>query len=214
MSQKHPLRILLAEDNIVNQKVAVRMLERLGYRADIAANGEEALHALERQDYDVIFMDIQMPEMDGVEATRQIVSRWSVEERPQIIAMTANALAGDREKYLAAGMDDYISKPVRVDAIVAALHKVKPLKKGSPAGWRRRRRHLTANLSASPTAVSHTSSPLKKNVLWPIDLQMVTEILARMGRKWYRNCSRSSCMMRKNKSRFSPKHCKNRTEIK
>jgi CheY-like chemotaxis protein/HPt (histidine-containing phosphotransfer) domain-containing protein len=174
MGRKHPLRILLAEDNIVNQKVALRMLDRLGYRADVAANGEEALHALERQTYDVIFMDIQMPEMDGVTATRQIVKRWSPEERPWIIAMTANALAGDREKYLAAGMDDYISKPVRVDAIIAALHNVEPVQEKSAGSWRERHRHLTTELTTISPAASHPSSAaITKR--WPIDIDMVTE---------------------------------------
>ena len=101
MGQNHPLRILIAEDNAINQKVAIRMLERLGYRADVAANGVEALEALQRQPYDVVLMDVQMPEMDGVEATRHIKQEWHPLERPYIIAMTADALAGDRERYLA-----------------------------------------------------------------------------------------------------------------
>jgi PAS domain S-box-containing protein len=124
---RQPLRILLAEDNVVNQKLALRLLERLGYRADVAADGVEVLRALERQPYDVVFMDVQMPEMDGLEATREIVSRWAVEKRPRIIAMTANALAEDRDACLAAGMDDYLAKPIRVEELVAALSKVTAL---------------------------------------------------------------------------------------
>ncbi len=97
----------------------------MGYRADVAANGIEAIQAVERQPYDVILMDVQMPEMDGLEATRRICARWSVGERqgprPRIIAMTANAMQGDRELCLEAGMDDYLSKPIRVDELVAAL---------------------------------------------------------------------------------------------
>ena len=121
MAARLPLRILLAEDNVTNQKLALRLLARMGYRADVAANGLEALHALERQPYDVVLMDMQMPEMDGLEATRQIHRRWSEQAHPYIVAMTANAMESDRQECLAAGMDDYVSKPVRVDALVAAL---------------------------------------------------------------------------------------------
>ncbi len=121
MAQRLPLRILLAEDYVVNQKVALRLLAQMGYRADLAANGLEAIQALERQLYDVILMDVQMPEMDGLEATRQICTRWPKGERPRIIAMTANAMQGDREMCLAAGMDDYVSKPIRVEELVKAL---------------------------------------------------------------------------------------------
>jgi CheY-like chemotaxis protein len=117
---RYPLRILLAEDNVVNQKVALKMLERMGYRADVAANGCEAVQALERQLYDVVLMDVQMPEMDGVEATTKIRDRLG-ENRPWIIALTANALEGDRERYLGVGMDDYISKPLRIEALASAL---------------------------------------------------------------------------------------------
>jgi PAS domain S-box-containing protein len=127
MCQCHPLHILLAEDNVVNQKVALRILERMGYRADVAANGLEVLEALERQSYDVVLMDVQMPEMDGVEATRRICEQWPEERRPRIVAMTAHAMQGDRERYLAVGMDDYISKPVRVEELVEALRQCQPL---------------------------------------------------------------------------------------
>jgi CheY-like chemotaxis protein len=121
MASRHPLRILLAEDNVVNQKLALRLLQQMGYRADVAANGIEAIEAIERQTYDVVLMDVQMPEMDGLEASRRITARWQPDARPRIVAMTANAMAGDREECLAAGMDDYITKPIRVDALVKAL---------------------------------------------------------------------------------------------
>lgn len=117
-----PLRILLAEDNAVNQKVALHLLKRLGYRADVAGNGIEVLEALERQTYDVVFMDVQMPEMDGLTATRKICHNWN-NERPYIIAMTANAMQGDRQLCLDAGMDDYLSKPIRIEALSRALSK-------------------------------------------------------------------------------------------
>ena len=120
-AKKVPLRILLAEDNLVNQKLALRLLQKMGYRADLASNGLEVIQALRRQEYDVVLMDVQMPEMDGLEATRVIREKWSSEKRPRIIAMTANAMRGDREKCLEAGMDDYISKPVRTDELVASL---------------------------------------------------------------------------------------------
>jgi PAS domain S-box-containing protein len=130
MAQRLPLRILIAEDYVVNQKLALRLLAKMGYRADVAANGLEAIQALERQPYDVVLMDVQMPEMDGLEATRQICERWPVGERPRIIAMTANAMQGDREICLAAGMDDYVSKPIRVEELVQALARCKPLASG------------------------------------------------------------------------------------
>jgi CheY-like chemotaxis protein len=114
------LRILLAEDNAMNQKVALRLLEQLGYRADVATNGVEAIEALERQPYDVVLMDVQMPELDGLDATRQICERWPEETRPHIIAMTANALPEDREACFAAGMNDYVAKPLANGDVGAA----------------------------------------------------------------------------------------------
>jgi CheY-like chemotaxis protein len=120
LATRLPLRILLAEDNVVNQKVALRMLERMGYRAEVANNGKEAIEALQRQPYDVVLMDVQMPEMSGLEAAQQICQRWQ-DQRPRIIAMTAGAMEGDRDRCLEAGMDDYISKPVKVEVLQQAL---------------------------------------------------------------------------------------------
>ncbi|MDA8019493.1 MAG: response regulator [Thermoanaerobaculia bacterium] len=116
-----PLRILLAEDHRINQRVALKILAGLGYEADVAANGLEVLKALERQPYDVVLMDLQMPELDGLSASREIRKRWPKEQQPRIVAMTANALKGDRERCLEAGMDDYIAKPVRVEEIARKL---------------------------------------------------------------------------------------------
>jgi CheY-like chemotaxis protein len=123
LAARHPLRILLAEDNVVNQKLALRLLEKLGYRADVAGNGLEAIEALERQPYDLLLSDVQMPEMDGLEATRRIIQRWPEGERPWIVAMTAEAMSGDRERCLAAGMNDYLAKPIRVAELVAAINR-------------------------------------------------------------------------------------------
>ena len=127
---RHPLRILLAEDNAVNQKLALRLLSQMGYRADVASNGVEAIECVQRQRYDLVLMDIQMPEMDGLEATRRIIASGA--NRPRIVAMTANAMQGDREECLAAGMDDYITKPIRVDALVEALHQTLATERTSP----------------------------------------------------------------------------------
>jgi signal transduction histidine kinase/HPt (histidine-containing phosphotransfer) domain-containing protein len=123
-----PLRLLLADDNPINQKVGLSVLQKLGYRADVANNGMEVIRALEQKVYDVLFLDVQMPEMDGLEAARQICERWPQEKRPCIIAMTGNALTGDRERCLAAGMDDYISKPVRITELQSALEHWGPLR--------------------------------------------------------------------------------------
>ncbi len=129
LANRLPLRLLLADDNPINQKVGLSVLNKLGYRADLANNGLEVLKALEAKAYDVLFLDVQMPEMDGLETAREICRRWAPERRPVIVAMTGNALMGDREKCLAAGMDDYISKPVRVVDLQAALEHWGPLKR-------------------------------------------------------------------------------------
>jgi len=124
------LRVLVAEDNAVNQKVAVRMLERLGVRSDVAANGREAVDMCAMFPYDLVFMDCHMPEMDGYAATAAIRQQMGGERRVPIIAMTAEAMEGCRENCLAAGMDDYIAKPVRPDDLKDALRRWSP---GAPA---------------------------------------------------------------------------------
>jgi PAS domain S-box-containing protein len=123
LAEQYPLRILLAEDNAINQKVAIRVFEKLGYRIDVAANGLEVLDAMKVIPYDIIFMDVYMPEMDGLEATKQLVKMYSQGKRPIIIAMTANAMQGDREECLEAGMDDYIPKPMRIDELPDMIAK-------------------------------------------------------------------------------------------
>ena len=144
LGQRLPLRILLAEDNTVNQKLALRQLERMGYRADVAANGLEVLQALQRQSYDVILMDVQMPDMDALEASRVIHEEWPAEQCPRIVAVTANAMQSDREECLAAGMDDYLAKPIQINALQEALER---------AGlWTRVHRRSTSPLSPVKTA--------------------------------------------------------------
>jgi CheY-like chemotaxis protein len=120
------LRILIAEDSPVNQQVALGLLERLGYEADVVWNGREAVDALEREPYDVVLMDVNMPELDGLEATRRICERWQPGARPRIVAMTASAMAEDREACFAAGMDDFLPKPIRLEALGEALGRARP----------------------------------------------------------------------------------------
>ena len=123
LSDRLPLKILIAEDNIINQKIASRILNQLGYNADVAGDGREVLECLNRQHYDVVFMDVQMPELDAIQTTGKILENWIPAERPKIIAMTANATQGDMEKCMNAGMDDFISKPILSDELKTMLKK-------------------------------------------------------------------------------------------
>jgi PAS domain S-box-containing protein len=134
MAQRHPLRILVAEDNVVNRRVATSILARMGYSCDIAGDGREAVAAVAASTYDVVLMDVLMPEMDGLQASRAIRDLAEIETQPRIVAMTANAMAGDRETCLAAGMDDYVSKPVRINELVTALLRVSASPQTVPAG--------------------------------------------------------------------------------
>jgi signal transduction histidine kinase/HPt (histidine-containing phosphotransfer) domain-containing protein len=126
LARRLPLRLLVADDNPINLKVGVTILRKLGYEADTATNGREVMAALERQEYDILFLDVQMPEMDGLEVARQIHQRWPRHKRPRLIAITGAAFASDREKCLAAGMDDYLSKPIRLEEIQNALERWGP----------------------------------------------------------------------------------------
>ena len=185
MGARSPLSILLAEDHPVNQKLALLMLKRLGYRADVAANGLEVLEALERQPYDVVLMDVQMPDMDGLEATRQICARWLKGERqggrrPHIIAMTANAMQGDREMCLQAGMDDYLSKPIRVEELVGALGKCRP--PAEPAQDAGERVALVeAPGSAAPGSAAPESAPQATSLATELDRAALDKLLALVG---------------------------------
>jgi signal transduction histidine kinase/CheY-like chemotaxis protein/HPt (histidine-containing phosphotransfer) domain-containing protein len=121
LAERYPLRILLAEDHPVNQKLILALLARMGYRAEVANNGLEVLAALQRHEYDVVLMDVQMPEMDGLEAARRICRQWAPAKRPRIVAVTANTMRGDCDDCLAAGMDDYLGKPLKVEELQQAL---------------------------------------------------------------------------------------------
>jgi CheY-like chemotaxis protein len=121
-SSANPLRVLLAEDNPVNQMLATRILEKLGHKVQVVSNGKEATERVRAEEFDLVLMDVQMPEMDGLDATRNI-RNLAQATQPHIIAMTANAMEGDREMCLAAGMNDYVSKPIRVNELVDALLK-------------------------------------------------------------------------------------------
>jgi CheY-like chemotaxis protein/nitrogen-specific signal transduction histidine kinase len=141
LATRLPLRLLLCDDNIINQKVALRLLQQMGYRADLVGNGKEALAALERTSYDLIFMDVMMPEMNGLEATAAIRERQKKpSEFPNykspmiVVAMTASAMQGDREKCLAAGMDDYLAKPVRLEDIRSIVERWGVVAAGNPPG--------------------------------------------------------------------------------
>jgi len=178
LADRAPLRILVAEDNAVNQKLALHVLKKLGYHADIAGSGLEVLAALHRQPYDVIFMDVQMPEMDGLDATRYIVAHWPVNERPTIIAMTAAAMEGDRELCMAAGMDDYISKPVRFDELQTALEN---------AQTSRAARRATAAKMSAPAELDDVLDPNVLADLRSLQEEGAPDILTEMAEVFLRN---------------------------
>jgi len=125
LAEEHPLQVLLVEDNKINQEVASGILERMGYKPDVANNGVEAVDAVLHKHYDVVFMDVQMPQMDGIEATKRIISELG-DDRPTIVAMTANAMQGDRERFLSAGMDGYVSKPILLKEVIKVLKAIEP----------------------------------------------------------------------------------------
>ncbi len=193
LAQRYPLRVLLTDDNVINQKVASRLLQQLGYRADIANSGLEAIRALERKPYDLVFMDVQMPEMDGLEATRRIRELQGMPDAPAhfhgpitIVAMTANAMHGDREKCINSGMDDYISKPVRPEVLQNVIEQagarlaknapstVQPQENIAPATAAVSRPSATP--PAEPTGTAPAPAPLPDvHELPPVDLDRLRE---------------------------------------
>ena len=162
LEQSHPLRILLAEDSRVNQKVTLLTLEKLGYHAAVAANGLEVLDALSQHTYDLILMDVQMPEMDGLEATRKIRAVWPANRQPRIIALTANVLSGAEKEYRTAGMDGYISKPVRLEGLIDYLRE-------------------TPSLPATPPGEEKTASSAGEGISGHIDLAQLETLYVMAG---------------------------------
>ncbi|HEX2572540.1 MAG TPA: response regulator [Polyangia bacterium] len=159
LAERHPLRILLAEDNAVNQKVALAILKRMGYQADLVVNGRQVLEAVEKKTYDVVLMDMQMPEMDGLEATRRLRATWP-KEKLRIVAMTANASEQDRRLCIEAGMDDYIAKPIRIQELVWAM--VGASEAGAVGEAPREASPATPVLASAPVAELRSIGILKK----------------------------------------------------
>ncbi len=184
LSQRLPMHLLLADDNVVNQKVALRLFEQMGYHIDIAADGHEVIEAARQQAYDLIFMDVQMPEMNGLEATRRIreLERETGKPKSVIIAMTASAMTGDREKCLEAGMDDYLSKPVRPEAVQAVIQRWGPQQSkptaratgGRDASFRTSSQPPVTPLS-TPTTPAPAPAPAATSEP-PVDLERLTEM--------------------------------------
>ncbi|MBW4470371.1 MAG: response regulator [Stenomitos rutilans HA7619-LM2] len=146
-----PLKILLADDHLVNQKVTLLMLKRLGYQADVVGNGLEALAVLQQQPYDVVLLDVQMPEMDGLEVARRICQQAPSHLRPYLIALTANVMSGDREMCLRAGIDHYMSKPIRMQELGQVLGQCKPLR----ASIAHVEGHFSPDSTGSPASVTN-----------------------------------------------------------
>ena len=187
----HKGRILLAEDNTINQDVALGQLERLGYTADVVANGLEALDALRRVSYDIVLMDCMMPEMDGYEATKKIREderQNGKGRRPlHVIAMTANAMQGDRDKCIAAGMDDYVSKPVQLTDLRRALEKWSSTSSAfKPALSAQQEKPFVSLKAEAPASKVVESATVTTSSEPPIDLERLADVTANNPEKTHR----------------------------
>lgn len=178
LGSRLPLKLLVTDDNVINQKVAARLLQQLGYTADIASNGAEAMAAAEKTNYDMIFMDVQMPGMDGMETTRRIreMERGRKRRPAKIVAMTANAMAGDRDKCLSAGMDDYLAKPVRPENLHATIEKLARVQPQLPSAAASTAPTGSASVSTTTRPQSHVEnhSPETSDEI-PVDLDRLLE---------------------------------------
>lgn len=184
LAQQLPLRILLAEDNRVNQQVALLILEQLGYQADVVGNGLEVLRSLRRQVYDVVLMDLQMPEMDGLTATRHIHQEWLPSLRPRIIAMTAYITQSEREQCLQVGMDDYVSKPIQIEKLVNALSKCQPNKQGETAKEENPKTNTAGDgeeFSLLPYPLITSSSSTTPSFAHPLDVKVLKSLCKMAG---------------------------------
>jgi CheY-like chemotaxis protein len=186
IGSQHPLHLLVVEDNEINQKLVVSILGRLGYKAELANNGLEALEILRENSFDVVLMDIQMPEMDGETATLHIRRDFPPAQQPRVIAMTANALSGDREHYLSVGMDDYLSKPIKVEQLVRALRESQPL--GAPT---------STTLAAESSVTKAPTAPVQQ-VDCTLDLSYLREFSEVMGEGGIEMAKELVLMYRKN----------------
>ncbi|UBF25712.1 response regulator [Kovacikia minuta CCNUW1] len=166
LAQWLPLKILIAEDNLVNQKLMLAQLQELGYQADVASNGLEVLEALQRRLYDVVLMDIRMPRMDGIEATRWLRQQW---EETRIIAVTAKTMASDRDECLNAGMDDYLCKPIHLEELARALTKCQPLEEP-----------VYSRISAAPCIRQEATPPIDVSPISPVLANQPLEALYEM----------------------------------
>ncbi|QLE41878.1 PAS domain S-box protein [Nostoc sp. C052] len=176
LAHRLPLRILLAEDTIVNQKVALLMLQKIGYGADVVTNGLEAIAALQKQPYDVVLMDVNMPEMDGLETTRRICQEWGVGFRPYIIAITANAMRGDRQICLAAGMDDYLSKPIQLPELTQALSKCQPQRSSEFTSMGKQGKIIWPELPPLPNIIQSGQNQRLKSAANNIDAKILQSL--------------------------------------